>query len=78
MNKTVHVGEKDEQKGKWSGVYVRAKVKREKKSVGHVGNGERALETTAQATVSLSVLSEFPTFSISLSQNPLKEKLIEG
>ena len=59
----VHMGR--EQKEKWSGVYVGAKVKREKKSVGHVENGERALETIAQATVSLGILSPFSTFSIS-------------
>ena len=49
MNKResgVQVGK--EQKKKWSGVYVGAKVKREKKSVGHVRNGEKTLKTAAQ------------------------------
>ena len=34
-------------------------MKKEKKSIGHVGNGERALETAAQAAISLGILSPF-------------------
>ena len=55
MSKSLHVGKRARRKMEWNS--HGAKVKREKKNVGHVRNGERAL--------SLGILSPFPTFSIS-------------